>query len=73
MDRKGEDADLDELFQEWLESKKREMLQLLRKEGPMSASALATALNLSERAALSVIYRMAQQGTIKITEVKDTP
>ncbi len=61
---------MEEVFQEWLQSKEGDVLQLLRKEGPMSASTLAAALKLSERAALSVIHRLAQQGAIKITEVR---
>ena len=36
----------------------------------MSASQIATTLKLSERATLSVIYRMAQQGTVRITGVQ---
>jgi DNA-binding transcriptional regulator LsrR (DeoR family) len=36
----------------------------------MSASQIATRLKLSERATLSVIYRMAQQGTVRITGVQ---
>ena len=38
----------------------------------MSASGIAKALKLSERATLSVMYRMAQQGTVRITEVQAT-
>ncbi len=64
---------MEDLFQEWLQSTERDVLQLLRKEGPMSLSALAAALKLSERATLSVIHRMAQQGAIKITEVRVAP
>ncbi len=61
---------MDELFHEWLRSTERDVLQLLEKEGPMSVTALATALKLSERAVLSIIHRMAEQGAIKITEVR---
>jgi DNA-binding Lrp family transcriptional regulator len=61
---------VEELFDEWLQRVEKDALQLLRKEGPMSASQIATRLKLSERATLSVIYRMAQQGTVRITGVQ---
>ncbi len=65
-----EGTGIDELFREWLHSREQDVLQLLRREGTMSASALAAALKLSERAAVSVIYRMARQGAIKITGIQ---
>jgi len=61
---------MDELFQEWLQSTEQRVLELLRREGPMSASGLAAALKLTDKAILSVIHRMAQQGAIKVTEIR---
>ena len=63
---------MEDLFDEWLKRTENDVLALLSKEGPMSGAQLAAALKLSERAALSVIYRMAQQGAIKITGVQVT-
>jgi len=61
---------LEELFEEWLQRVERNIVALVQKEGPRSASEIAAALNLSEKAVLSVIHRMARQGTIKITGVQ---
>jgi DNA-binding Lrp family transcriptional regulator len=55
-----------------LQGIEKEVLQLLKKGGSMSASQMAAALKLSEKATLSVICRMAQQGTIDITGVQST-
>jgi predicted ArsR family transcriptional regulator len=50
----------------------RDVIDLLKKQGSMSASEIAAILKLSEKAALSVIYGMARFGTVKITEVQAT-
>jgi len=61
---------LEELFEEWLQRLERNILALVQKEGPRGASEIAAALKLSEKAVLSVIHRMARQGTIKITGIQ---
>ncbi len=63
---------MEELFDEWLKRTEKDVLALLRKEGPMSAAQIAAALKLSGKGILSIIHKMAQQGTIKITEIQVT-
>jgi DNA-binding Lrp family transcriptional regulator len=53
-----------------LQGIEKEVLQLLRKEASQSAPEIAAALKLSEKGTLSIIYRMAQQGTIRITGIE---
>ena len=63
---------MDELFDEWVKHVEEDILALLRKAKTMSASQIAGALKLSERATLSVIYRMARNGTVRITGIQST-
>jgi DNA-binding Lrp family transcriptional regulator len=55
-----------------LQRVEKDVLDLLRKEGSMSVSDLAATVKLSEKATLSVIHRMAQQGTVRITGIQPT-
>jgi len=55
-----------------LQRVEKDVLELLKKERSMSASEIAATLKLSEKAMLSVIYRMAQQGTVRITGIQVT-
>jgi DNA-binding Lrp family transcriptional regulator len=48
----------------------KDVLQLLREGGSLSLSQLAAGLKVSKRAALDLIYRMAQQGTIEINGIQ---
>lgn len=63
---------MDELFDEWVKRVEQDILALLRKTKTMSASQIAGTLKLSEKATLSVIYGMAQQGTVRITGIQST-
>jgi DNA-binding Lrp family transcriptional regulator len=63
---------MDELFDEWVKHIEEDILELLRKAKTTSILQIAEILKLSERATLSVIYRMAQQGTVRITGIQPT-
>ena len=56
------------LFHEWLKGVEKHLLELL---GEMREPAeIARVLGISEKAMLTLIYRMAQNGSIRITEIR---
>ena len=58
------DPEINGLFQEWLKSVEDEILDVLKKEGPLGPSGIAAKLKVSERSAKFFMDKMKKEGRL---------